>query len=72
MKQMASFPSVIRTSYAIALLRESDEVLAKRLLMDFEDAAKSFPYEAAITAEREYIALIDSLYSKENNKGQET
>lgn len=52
MKQMKTFPSVIRTEYAYALLAEKDEKQAEKLLQKFEKAVLKYPYPREIENER--------------------
>lgn len=59
MKQMGSFPSVIRTRYALALLHEKDREAARAAKLLFENCAKSYPYASDIQSERELMDLVD-------------
>jgi hypothetical protein len=52
MKSMRTFPSVIRTEYALALLDSKDGVNADGLRDQFERFARSYPYQSDIQAER--------------------
>ena len=52
MKSMKSFPSVLRTEYALTLLDTKDSVKAEALRVQFERFAKSYPYQSDIHAER--------------------
>lgn len=58
MKTMKTFPSVIRTQYALAVT-EGDRDKAKACRKAFEKAAQTYPYPAEIQSERELLALID-------------
>ena len=60
MGQMKRFPTVLRTRYLHTLLAEKDAAKAERIRQDFERAAKTYPYPADITAERELLALGDA------------
>ena len=65
MKSMRSFPSIIRTEYAVSLLLDRDEKQASRILSDFEKCAARFPYSQEIDVER---ALMSKVMEKfENN-----
>ena len=44
MKAMSSFPSVLRTRYAQALLANCDEEAARRIREEFDRAAARYPY----------------------------
>ena len=59
MKSMKSYPSVLRTHYLLALLRDRDRGAADRLRADFERMARSYPYPAELAGERELMALAD-------------
>ncbi len=55
MRAMKSFPSVIRTEYALAVGYYHDDAQAETKLADFERIAKSYPYESDIESERELV-----------------
>lgn len=55
MKAMSGYPKFIRTEYAYHLLFSKDEKKASKLLYDFEDAAKTFPFPSEIKIERQMI-----------------
>lgn len=57
MQTMKTFPSVIRTRYAYALLGEKDEEKALRWLEAFEQVAKTYPYASDIESERELMVV---------------
>ncbi|MBE5936260.1 MAG: M50 family metallopeptidase [Lachnospiraceae bacterium] len=61
MKQMQSYPSVIRTQYAYTLLGEKDKDKAIEIKDIFERRAKSYPYEVEMIAEKELIEIADSV-----------
>lgn len=60
MKQMKTFPTVLRTQYITALLHEKDGEKAKKLLAQFDKIAKTYPYPMDIESERELLALADA------------
>ena len=62
LRQMKSFPSVLRTQYALALLHERDEKKAAEVLDRFEKMAKAYPAPADIESERELLALAGERY----------
>jgi hypothetical protein len=55
MKAMRKFPSVIRTQYALALLRDKDAEKAARFKAVFGKAAAQHPYPSDIQSERELM-----------------
>ena len=59
MKSMRTFPSVIRTEYAFAVLIEKDQDKAAKALEAFEKVAKTYPYPNDINSERELIQIVD-------------
>ena len=59
MKAMRTFPSVIRTEYAYALLVEKDQGKAAKAMEAFEKVAKTYPYPNDINSERELIQIAD-------------
>lgn len=64
MKAMADNPSLLRTQYAIALLRDGDAEKAAALLDSFGKAAAKHAYPAEADSEREIIALIRAAHEK--------
>lgn len=60
MKAMKTFPSVIRTQYASALLAEQDNAGAEHIKAQFEKFAKTYPYPNEIQAERELMEIAES------------
>ena len=65
MKSMKTFPSVLRTEYALALLDSKDGVKAESLRDQFERFAHSYPYQSDIHAER---VLMDVAKLKAENE----
>lgn len=59
-KSMAKFPSVIRTEYAIRLLKEKDPSGAEKYRKLFDSVAKKYPMPSDIESEREIMACLDS------------
>lgn len=59
MKSMRTFPSVIRTEYAYAVLVEKNQANAAKAMEVFEKIAKSYPYPNDINSERELIQIVD-------------
>jgi len=57
MKSMRNFPTVIRTEYAYALLRENNREKAEQIQARFEKCAKTYPYPIELQAERQRIEL---------------
>lgn len=60
MKAMKDHPSMIRTQYALALLKEHDTAKAQKLLTAFEAAARKHPNPQEVTGERELLLAIQS------------
>lgn len=65
MKSMKSYPSVLRTEYAIALIRDNDLQKAESIMADFEKMAKKYPYPSDIESDRELCALALEKYKKD-------
>ena len=61
MKAMKSFPSVIRTEYAYALLGENDLQKAEKIKIQFEKCAKTYPYPSDIQSERELMEIAEEI-----------
>jgi len=59
LKSMNTLPQVVRTSYAIALLKDRDTQKAAACKRAFEALASTYPYASDLASEREIIALID-------------
>ncbi len=59
MKSMKSFPSVIRTEYACALLGGQDRAKAGACKALFEKCAKTYPYPGDIQSERELMEIVE-------------
>ena len=57
MKAMKTFPSVLRTEYALALLADKDPAKAEKILKEFDRYAARYPYPSEIAAEREYLQM---------------
>lgn len=57
LRQMKNYPSVLRTEYAAALLRDGDAARAAKLRRRFESIAKTYPYQGEIEQERSLLAL---------------
>lgn len=55
MAQMKTFPSVLRTEYACALLHEGSADRAAQIAAQFEKCARHYPYPSEIDAERELM-----------------
>ena len=61
MKSMSTFPAVIRTQYAYALLGEKDEKKAEKLKKQFEKVAATYPYKTDIENQRELIENVENI-----------
>lgn len=55
LRQMKTFPSVLRTRYAEQLLCRCDEAKAQEILAEFEKVSLTYPSPADIESERELI-----------------
>lgn len=66
MQSMKSSPSILRTEYAIALIRDKDEKEAEKIKQNFEKRAKSYPYPQEIETERAMMRA--ALLKYENEK----
>ena len=62
MRAMKTFPSVIRTEYAIALLGENDENKATKILREFDKNTKNYPYRHDAIFERSLILKVSEIY----------
>ena len=60
MKSMKSFPSVLRTEYAWALLFEKNAVKAEKIKERFEKRARTYPYPSDMESERELVEIAAS------------
>ena len=60
MKAMKKYPSVLRTEYVYALLVEQNLKKAEKLMTQFRQCAKSYPYPSEIESERQLMALADA------------
>ena len=67
MKAMPDHPSILRTQYAIALLRDRDADQAAERLRAFEAAAKKHAFPAEAQSEREIIAAINAAWQNGGN-----
>ena len=64
MKAMKSYPSVIRTQYALALLSEKDPEKAETLKNELEKVARTYPYPHEIDSERELLRIAERVKSE--------
>lgn len=58
-KAMKTYPTVLRTQYAVSLLRDKDEKQAAAYLAAFEKAAAKYPRPADLISEREMLAMTE-------------
>ena len=65
MLSMKSNPSIIRTEYTIALMRDKDENAAEKIKQSFEKRAKSYPYPQEIISERRLMEIVLEKYKSE-------
>lgn len=57
MKAMKKYPPVLRTEYVYALLVEQNPKKAEKLMAQFCQCAKSYPYPSEIEGERQLMVL---------------
>ena len=62
MHAMRTFPAVIRTEYAIALLAKNDEKKAEKILREFDKNTKNYPYQQDVVFERGLILKVSEIY----------
>lgn len=60
MKAMKTYPSILRTAYAYALLAQKDEKKAKRIKETFQKIGRSYPYPSDWESERELMDLAEA------------
>ncbi|MBE5803508.1 MAG: M50 family metallopeptidase [Clostridiales bacterium] len=58
-KAMKQFPSILRTQYAVSLLRDKDEKKAEDIRVRFNRMAAQYPHESEIAGERELMELTE-------------
>ena len=63
MRSMKNFPSIIRTQYAYALLANHDAKKAQLYRIHFNQAAKTYPYNNEVAAERELMDIAKNIAS---------
>ena len=63
-KKMNSSPTVLRTMYACALLRDRDQNKAQKLKARFEKVAQKYPYPCELQSEYELFRMVDSKFNK--------
>ena len=59
MKSMKTFPSVLRTEYTYALLKENDNKKASKIKDELEKMGAYYPYPQEIESERELMELAE-------------
>ena len=64
MKALKGQPSVLRTEYALALLRDDDAGKARTVAKRFDALARQYPYPVEIEAERELMRLANAAKAK--------
>ena len=67
-KSMARFPSVIRTEYAIRLLKDEDRNAAGKYRELFDSVAGKYPMKSDIASETEILAYLDSCADHEKGE----
>lgn len=66
MSTMKNYPSIIRTEYTIALLKNGDSSRAEKILSHYEKIARKFPYQQEIETER--MLMAKALYIYKNKR----
>ena len=69
MKAMKTCPTVLRTQYITALLRDHDEAQAAIHLKAFEKMAKTYPYQQDLASERSLMAIAKEAADTHAQKG---
>ena len=64
MKAMKAFPSVLRTRYAQALLKDGDPEKAQVIKAQFDREARRYPYPADIMAEQGLMVRAEARYQE--------
>ncbi len=59
-KGMKNHPSILRTQYALALLKDKDPKKAEKSLAEFEAAAPKYPYAQDIDTERKLLLAVQN------------
>lgn len=60
-KSMKSFPSILRTEYAVAVIRDKNVETAEKIKQNFEKVAKNYPYPQDIEQERRYMEYAENM-----------
>lgn len=68
MKKMRLNPGVLRTEYALALLRDKNSQQAQKLAALFYTHAAKHPYPCEIQSERELMRLAEEKHTKKNTE----
>ena len=55
MQSMKNFPSVLRTEYAIAVIRDKNNKKAEKIKQNFEKIAKTYPYPQDAETEKSFM-----------------
>ncbi|MCQ2420051.1 MAG: M50 family metallopeptidase [Clostridia bacterium] len=66
-KSMAKYPAVIRTEYAIQLLKEKNPSAANKYRKLFDSVAQKYPMKSDIDSEMEILACIDAASDQKFN-----
>lgn len=69
-KSMKSFPTVLRTEYAYALLAGHDEKKAGEIRGAFEKMARRYPHPQEIESERELMEACGKIMERLKNEGE--
>lgn len=69
MKTMKNFPSVLRTEYTIALIRDKDAEKAENIKQKFEKTIKTYPYYQDAEQEKKFMEYAKNVSIEENSCG---
>ncbi len=66
MKSMKNFPSIFRTEYAIALIRDKNAKKAENIKQKFEKTMKTYPYPQDAEQETRYMEYAKNVFAEES------
>ncbi len=66
MKSMKNFPSIFRTEYAIALIRDKNAEKAENIKQKFEKTMKTYPYPQDAEQETRYMEYAKNVFAEES------
>lgn len=69
-RSMKSLPSILRTEYAIAIIRDNDAEKGEKIKNNLAKIAKKYPYPTDIKTEMVLIDAVDKMQIAEQKSGQ--